>query len=179
VVDTCWTPTFLIALLEGDQGAVSKIEPAAEVFVPVVAVGELLFGAAKSGCAAENAAKVERFAAGRSILPRDLNVARVYGRVKQRLREKGRPIPENDLWIAATAVSHELVLVTRDQHFSGVDGLTGAVGDRRPVLGRSGEFGIWTRRSPAMRWQAAASSVWAAPFLPRTSRYIDQCTNGQ
>jgi len=74
----------------------------------------MLFGAAKSGRPAENASKVERFAAGRSILPCDLNVARVYGRVKQCLREKGRPIPENDLWIAATAACHELVLVTRE-----------------------------------------------------------------
>jgi len=46
---------------------------------------------------------LEGFAAGRSILPCDLNVARAYGQVRQRLREKGRPIPENDIWIAATA----------------------------------------------------------------------------
>lgn len=118
---------ILIALLEGDQGVLSNTELAAEVFIPVIAVGELLFGAAKSGRAGENLAKVERFAAGRSILTCDLNLARVYGRVKQRLREKGRPIPENDLWIAAIAACHELVLVTRDQHFTGVDGLTVAV----------------------------------------------------
>lgn len=114
---------IIIALLEGDQNVVSNIELAAEVFIPVIAAGELLFGAAKSGRPAENAAKVERFAAGRSILPCDLNVARVYGGLKQRLREKGRPIPENDIWIAATAVCHGLVLVTRDQHFGEVDGV--------------------------------------------------------
>jgi tRNA(fMet)-specific endonuclease VapC len=67
---------------------------------------------------------VERFAAKRSILHCDLNVARVYGLLKQRLREKGRPIPENDIWIAATAANHNLILVTRDQHFDEVDGLT-------------------------------------------------------
>jgi tRNA(fMet)-specific endonuclease VapC len=118
---------ILIALLEGDQGVVANLELAAEVFLPVIAVGELLFGAAKSGRPAENAAKVERFAAGRFILPCDLNVARAYGEVKRGLREKGRPIPENDIWIAATAACHELVLVTRDQHFGDVDGLTVAV----------------------------------------------------
>ena len=66
----------------------SSIELAAEVFNPVVAIGELLFGAAKSGRPAENVAKVERFAAGRSILPCDLPVAHVYGRGKHGLRAR-------------------------------------------------------------------------------------------
>jgi tRNA(fMet)-specific endonuclease VapC len=115
---------IVIALLEGEAGVLSNLDLASEVFISAVVVGELFFGAAKSGRPAENAARVERFAAGRSILPCDLNVARTYGQVKQRLREKGRPIPENDIWIAATATCHELVLVTRDQHFHDVDGLT-------------------------------------------------------
>jgi tRNA(fMet)-specific endonuclease VapC len=46
----------IIALLQGDQGVVSNIELAAEVFIPVIAIGELLFGAARSGRPAENAA---------------------------------------------------------------------------------------------------------------------------
>ena len=115
---------IVIALLEGEREVVSKLERASDVFIPVVVMGELLFGAARSGRPAENAAKVERLAAGQSILPCDLDVARVYGGVKQRLREKGRPIPENDVWIAATAIRHELLLVTRDQHFGDVEGLT-------------------------------------------------------
>lgn len=48
-----------------------------------------------------------------------------YGRIKQRLRRRGRPIPENDLWIAATAIQHQLVLASRDDHFTEVEGLTG------------------------------------------------------
>ena len=48
---------ILIALLEGDQHVVSNVERAAEVFMPVIAIGELLFGAAKSGRRAENTQK--------------------------------------------------------------------------------------------------------------------------
>jgi len=44
--------------------------------------------------------------------------------VKNALLAKGRPIPENDVWIAALARQHDLVLVTRDEHFAEVDGLT-------------------------------------------------------
>ena len=114
---------IVIALLEGDDAVLSHLDQAPEVYIPAVAVGELFFGAAKSGRPSENTARVERFAAGRSVVPCDLDVAREYGRLKQRLREKGRPIPENDVWIAATAIHHGMVLVTRDHHFLEVDGL--------------------------------------------------------
>lgn len=81
------------------------------------------FGAAKSGRPSENAERIERFAAGRAIVTCDLKVAREYGRLKQRLREKGRPLPENDIWIAATAKLYRMILVTRDRHFQDVEDL--------------------------------------------------------
>jgi len=114
---------IIIALLEGDEAVLSNLDQVREAFIPAVALGELFFGAAKSGRPVENTAKVERFAAGRSVLPCDLEVAREYGQLRQGLRAKGRPLPENDIWIAATAKRHELVLVTRDQHFRDVDDL--------------------------------------------------------
>lgn len=114
---------IVIALLDGDDAVLSNLDRAPEVFIPAVALGELFFGAAKSGRPSENMAKVERFAAGRAIVSCDLDVAREYGRLKQRLKEKGRPLPENDLWIAAAAKRHGMVLVTRDRHFHEVEGL--------------------------------------------------------
>jgi tRNA(fMet)-specific endonuclease VapC len=114
---------ILIALLEGDNAVLSHLDHAAEVFIPAIALGELFFGAAKSGRPAENVARIERFASGRAIVQCDLDVAREYGRLKQRLKTKGRPIPENDIWIAATAKNHGMILVTRDGHFDDVDGL--------------------------------------------------------
>jgi tRNA(fMet)-specific endonuclease VapC len=46
-----------------------------------------------------------------------------YGQIRLRLKAKGRPIPENDIWIAATALRYGLALVTRDDHFQEVDNL--------------------------------------------------------
>ena len=112
---------IVIALLDGDDAVLTHLDRAPEVFVPAVVVGELFFGASKSGRPAENTAKVERFAAGRAIVSCDLDVAREYGRLKQRLKEKGRPLPENDIWIAAAAKHHGMVLVTRDRHFHEVE----------------------------------------------------------
>ncbi|HKE23854.1 MAG TPA: PIN domain-containing protein [Bryobacteraceae bacterium] len=66
--------------------------------------------------------EVQRFAAGLIDIACDI-VVREYGRLRQDLREQGRPIPENDMWIAATATRQGLALVTRDRHFLEADGL--------------------------------------------------------
>jgi len=46
-----------------------------------------------------------------------------YARIRVRLREKGKPIPENDLWIAAACIEHRLPLAALDSHFDVVEGL--------------------------------------------------------
>lgn len=115
---------IIIALLEGEEAVISKLDNVNRVFIPAVALGELFFGAARSARAADNTAKIERFTGGRSVLPCDVDVAREYGRLKQALRTKGKPLPENDIWIAATAQSYNLILVGRDRHFREFDGLS-------------------------------------------------------
>jgi tRNA(fMet)-specific endonuclease VapC len=114
---------IVIALLEGEEAILATLDRASEVFIPAIVIGELFFGAAKSGRPLENAARVDRFAAASSILPCDFQVAREFGRIKHRLRVKGKPVPENDIWIAAISSYHQLVLVTRDRHFDEVDDL--------------------------------------------------------
>jgi tRNA(fMet)-specific endonuclease VapC len=114
---------IIIALLDGDDAVLSHLDLAPEVFVPAVALGELFFGAAKSGRPSENTARVERFAAGRAIVSADFDVAREYGRLKQHLKKQGRPLPENDIWIAAAEKCHGMILVTRDRHFQAIDEL--------------------------------------------------------
>jgi tRNA(fMet)-specific endonuclease VapC len=59
----------VIALLESDQGVLSNLDRAPEVFIPAIVLGELSFGAAKSLPARENTAKIERFGAGRHAGP--------------------------------------------------------------------------------------------------------------
>ena len=73
--------------------------------------------------ARENRDRVDAFASANAILDCDTDTARQYGSIKQSLRSKGRPIPDNDIWIAATALQHDLTLVTEDAHFDEVDTL--------------------------------------------------------
>lgn len=93
------------------------------MFVPAIVLGELYYGAYKSTRVTENLLKIDEFATTGTILVSDKRTAREYGEIKSRLRAKGRPIPENDIWIAAIAKQHVLTLVTRDAHFGEVDGL--------------------------------------------------------
>lgn len=60
---------------------------------------------------------------GNTVLPCDEGTAYQYGVIRNALRTQGRPIPENDLWIAALAGQHDLVLATRDAHFEFIEGL--------------------------------------------------------
>jgi len=80
-------------------------------------LGELFYGAEYSGKRAHNLKRVEELYATSAILDSDVETTRHYGRIKAQLREKGKPIPNNDVWIAAIALQYDLTVVTRDKHF--------------------------------------------------------------
>jgi tRNA(fMet)-specific endonuclease VapC len=86
-------------------------------------LGELYYEALNSSKKESNLEKIEGFKEEIYLLDSDEFTARVYGEVKKRLKDKGTPIPENDIWIAAVAMQYNLTLVTRDNHFRHVDGL--------------------------------------------------------
>lgn len=102
----------------------SRLEGAEEVFVPSIALGELYYGARKSAHPERNAGRVSELASATVVLDIDAKTAQEYGRIKAELRTRGKPIPENDIWIASIAAQHGLVLITRDQHFLHVQALT-------------------------------------------------------
>jgi len=114
---------IVIALFANDAAVVGRLQEAEEVFVPSIVVGELYYGARKSGRIMENVARIDEFAANSAVLSCDVETARRYGEVKDGLRQKGRPIPENDVWITALALQHDLTLVSRDAHLSEVENL--------------------------------------------------------
>lgn len=60
---------------------------------------------------------------GISTLAIDPPVSHRYAEIYRTLRARGTPIPTNDVWIAALAVEHGLVVYTRDHHFASVPGL--------------------------------------------------------
>ncbi|NOT01660.1 MAG: type II toxin-antitoxin system VapC family toxin [Phycisphaerales bacterium] len=93
------------------------------VSLPVPVVGELCFGAMNSQRAGKNRRRVDALIARCSVLDANLVTAEVCARIRFRLKQSGRPIPEHDVWIAALCIQHGLPLATSDEHFVLVEGL--------------------------------------------------------
>ncbi len=114
---------IVIALFANESPVIDRLREAEEVFVPSIVLGELYYGARKSSRVEENIARIDDFAEKSVVLGCGSETARQYGEIKNDLRQKGHPIPENDIWIAAIAVQNDLILVARDAHFQEVAGL--------------------------------------------------------
>jgi tRNA(fMet)-specific endonuclease VapC len=71
-----------------------------------------------------NLARLDTFVTQNVILGCDVDTARHYGLIKHQLKIQGRPIPENDLWVAAIAKQYGLTVVTRDEHFNQIGDLS-------------------------------------------------------
>ena len=114
---------IVLALFANDDAVLEQIEEADEVFVPSTVIGELYYGAHRSNHARQNVARVSELAVASAVLSCDAETGRWYGVVKDLLRQRGKPIPENDIWIAALTLQYGLTLVTRDPHFSEITNL--------------------------------------------------------
>lgn len=114
---------LFVAYFNGERTVIDKMIAAREIFIPAVALGELQYGAASSHKAQDNQARIRELMTWATLLVCNDLTAVYYGRIKASLRLKGRFIPDNDIWIAATAMQAHLPLVSRDQHFRNVDNL--------------------------------------------------------
>jgi len=115
----------IVKILRGDTEALAFLDNLADdIYISVIVIGELLYGANKSVKTEQNKnairEKIELF----EILPIDAETAEEYGKIKIELATAGYTLPENDLWIAATARRHGLSLVTFDNHFQHVGNLS-------------------------------------------------------
>lgn len=110
--------------------ALDRIRHAPLIGISSIVLGELLGGFAVGSLEAINRDELKRFLASKRVkqFPVDDTTAEYYAGVYRNLRQKGQPIPTNDMWIAATALQHGLAVYTYDKHFQSVDGLI--VGNR-------------------------------------------------
>jgi len=113
----------VIRLLAHDEAVEERLASGLRISLSILVLGELCFGAYKSNRVQENLAKIEELAAHIDVINADIGTAREYGRIKNELHLKGRPIPANDIWLAASARQHNLSLASSDKHFTFVDGL--------------------------------------------------------
>ena len=115
--------SVLVLSLKKDRAVRQRLAEAISLYISVVALGELYYGAEHSTHVRKNFAEVHELAKVTTILPCDNTTAKIYGHMKQEQSNKGLMLPDNDLWIAATAIQHGLTLVARDRHFMWIAGL--------------------------------------------------------
>jgi predicted nucleic acid-binding protein len=105
--------------MRGDSKRVQIFRASQHLYMPLFVLGELRAGFAAGNLQSANNANLHRFlnTPRVSVLLPDEQTTHHYAQLYHYLRQKAAPIPSNDLWIAALAVQHRLVLATSDEHF--------------------------------------------------------------
>lgn len=112
-------------LMRGREQVSRIVRDAEEILLSAVVLGELLYGFRHGSRYERNARAMRAFLDNPyvSIMPVGETTADRYSRIAASLRAKGRPIPTNDIWIAAHAAETGADLVSADRHFEHVDGI--------------------------------------------------------
>lgn len=114
---------IVIGIFAADSSILRKLKSEPQIFLPNIVLGELYYGAMLSAQSKQNIQRIEEFSLKCTVMNCDADTSLIYGKVKSLLKTAGRPIPENDIWIAALVMQHKMKLVTRDRHFDFIAGL--------------------------------------------------------
>jgi tRNA(fMet)-specific endonuclease VapC len=109
----------LTDLFQGDESLAETLATCEEVWIPLVVLAEIKAGFLGGAQSHRNEALLRALLTRETVgvlLP-DRDTAEHYARLFVQLKRAGTPAPDNDLWIAAMTLQHDLVLITRDQHF--------------------------------------------------------------
>ena len=113
----------LSAAADRDPAALEVVARAERLAVPVIVLGEYRLGIAQSRRRTEYENWLQDWIGTVTVLHIDDETTLHYAAIGLELKRSGKPIPANDLWIAALCRQHSLPLLSRDRHFDGVKGL--------------------------------------------------------
>lgn len=114
---------IVIRLFKNDPIVAKMLTGLSVLYLPVPVIAELIFTARNSSRSGENLKKYNEFIDACNILNITRETADHYSVIRLELKQKGRPIPENDIWIAAICIEQNLPLATGDVHFDNIDDL--------------------------------------------------------
>ena len=111
--------------LKGEESVVEVLREADEIGFSVISIGELLSGFRLGGKEQKHRKELEQFLDSPRVVVYPVNegTAEFYAQILNNLRKIGRPVPTNDIWIAAVAFQNGLKLFTKDTHFHAIAGL--------------------------------------------------------
>jgi len=121
LLDTC----AYASLMQGWPEVADRVRGAESIFLSAVVAGELIFGFRNGTRYESNIAGLRAFLDNPYVefLSVTITTSDRFGRIAAELRRKGRPIPTNDIWIAAHAMEAGAELISSDPHFEVIDGL--------------------------------------------------------
>ncbi len=120
LVDT----NVIIRFFKGETELFSLFDDMDNLYISSISVGELMYVAELSKKTDFNKENYFNFCEQMKVIYPDLEVSKSYGKIKASLKAKGKPIPENDIWIAATCHAADLTLITADSDFDYIDEIT-------------------------------------------------------
>jgi predicted nucleic acid-binding protein len=112
----------LTDLFQGDAALAERLGLCDEVWIPLVVLAEIKAGFLGGTERHRNEILLRKLLSKTTVgvlLP-DRETAEHYARLFLQLKRAGTPVPDNDLWIAALALQHDLLLITRDKHFKNI-----------------------------------------------------------
>jgi predicted nucleic acid-binding protein len=107
----------LSAAADDDRAVIALLADADEVAIPVIVLGEYRYGIAQSRNRASYINWLKGLLQDCLVLDIQEPTTQCYAEITLELKQKGRPIPTNDVWIAALCRQHKLPLLSRDRHF--------------------------------------------------------------
>jgi predicted nucleic acid-binding protein len=113
----------LSAAAEREPSALEVVARAERLAIPVIVLGEYRLGIAQSRHRVSYENWLREWTAAVSVLDIDDDTTHSYAAIGLELKKKGKPIPANDLWIAALCRQYSLPILSRDRHFDFVSGL--------------------------------------------------------
>ncbi|HWR33091.1 MAG TPA: type II toxin-antitoxin system VapC family toxin [Chitinophagaceae bacterium] len=115
--------SIIIEIFDGNRKIADKLVKLSGFYISAVVLGELYIGINRVANKTKHLKKLNDFLDLCTVLNSDTITAMYYGEIISNLYKKGKPLPINDVWIAAAAMQHNLTLVTRDKHFNEIQGL--------------------------------------------------------
>jgi tRNA(fMet)-specific endonuclease VapC len=114
-----------VAFKRGDSSLIEIVQRAETLAISPIVLGELLGGFECGNKTKKNREELQKFLQSSRvrILTITLDTANFYGQIYSFLKNKGTPIPSNDLWIAAQSLEYGCLLCSFDQHFKSIEGL--------------------------------------------------------
>lgn len=114
---------IVIRLFKNDPKITNTLATVSTFCLPIPVIAELLFTARNSSRLKENLKVYNEFIDACNVLNITRETANHYSIIRLELKQKGRPIPENDLWIASICREQNLPLITGDAHFDDINDL--------------------------------------------------------